>query len=81
MITAPVYFTFCHIHLFCTSQGSLLKTLQEARPTRILAVPRVWEKIYEKMQEVGRQSGAVKRAIATWAKGHGLQHHIDRMNG
>jgi len=62
-------------------KGSLLKTLQEVRPTRILAVPRVWEKIAEKMQEVGRQSGAIKRAIATWAKGHGLQHHLDRMNG
>lgn len=62
-------------------KGTLLKTLQEARPTRILAVPRVWEKIYEKMQEVGRQSGAIKRAIATWAKGHGLQHHLDKMNG
>ncbi|GFG35279.1 hypothetical protein Cfor_01340, partial [Coptotermes formosanus] len=62
-------------------RGSLLKTLQEVRPTRILAVPRVWEKIYEKMQEVGRQSGAIKRAMTTWAKGHGLQHHLDRMNG
>jgi hypothetical protein len=37
--------------------------------------------MYEKMQEVGRQSGAIKRAIATWAKGHGLQHNLDRMNG
>lgn len=81
MISASVYFTFYHMHLFCTSQGSLLKTLQEVRPTRILAVPRVWEKIYEKMQEVGRQSGAIKRAIATWAKGHGLQHNLDKMNG
>jgi len=69
------------MHLFCTSQGSLLKTLQEVRPTRILAVPRVWEKIYEKMQEVGRQSGPIKRAVATWAKGHGLQHNLDKMNG
>ncbi|PNF24131.1 Long-chain-fatty-acid--CoA ligase ACSBG2 [Cryptotermes secundus] len=62
-------------------KGSLVKTLQEVRPTRFLAVPRVWEKIYEKMQEIGRQSGVIKRAIATWAKGHGLQHYLDKMNG
>ncbi|KDR23088.1 Long-chain-fatty-acid--CoA ligase ACSBG2, partial [Zootermopsis nevadensis] len=62
-------------------KGSLVKTLQEVRPTRILAVPRVWEKIYEKMQEIGAQSGVIKRAVATWAKGHGLQHYVDKMNG
>lgn len=62
-------------------KGSLVKTLQEVRPTRFLAVPRVWEKIYEKMQEMGKQSGVIKRAIATWAKGHGLQHYLDRLNG
>lgn len=63
------------------SQGSLVKTLQEVRPTRLLAVPRVWEKMYEKMQELGRQSGVIKRAIATWAKGHGLQHYFDKISG
>ncbi|PSN55893.1 Long-chain-fatty-acid--CoA ligase ACSBG2 [Blattella germanica] len=63
------------------AQGSLVKTLSEVRPTRFLAVPRVWEKIYEKMQQIGSQSGMVKRAIASWAKGHGLQHYMDKMNG
>jgi long-chain-fatty-acid--CoA ligase ACSBG len=62
-------------------KGSLVKTLKEVRPTCLLAVPRVWEKIYEKMQEMGKQSGAFKKAIATWAKGHGLQHYLDKMNG
>ena len=58
-----------------------MNTLQEVRPTRFLAVPRVWEKIHEKMMQVGSQSGTVKRAIASWAKGHGLQHYMDKMNG
>lgn len=62
-------------------KGSLVKTLQEVRPTRFLAVPRVWEKMYEKMKEIGSQSGPIKRAIANWAKGHGLQHYLDKMNG
>ncbi|KAJ9591842.1 hypothetical protein L9F63_001659, partial [Diploptera punctata] len=62
-------------------KGSLVKTLQEVRPTRFLAVPRVWEKIHEKMLQIGSQSGPLKRAIASWAKGHGLQHYMDKMNG
>nr|CAD7198611.1 unnamed protein product [Timema douglasi] len=62
-------------------KGSLVNTLQEVRPTRFLGVPRVWEKIYEKMTRIGSQNGAIKRSIATWAKGHGLQHNLDKMNG
>lgn len=31
-------------------QGTLVETLQECRPTFFLGVPRVWEKIEEKMK-------------------------------
>ncbi|CAG2058886.1 unnamed protein product [Timema podura] len=62
-------------------EGSLVNTLQEVRPTRFLGVPRVWEKIYEKMTRIGSQNGSIKRSIATWAKGHGLQHNVDKMKG
>nr|CAD7573333.1 unnamed protein product [Timema californicum] len=63
------------------SSGTLVNTLQEVRPTRFIGVPRVWEKIYEKMTRIGSQNGYIKRSIATWAKGHGLQHNLDKMNG
>lgn len=62
-------------------KGSLLKTLQEVRPTYFLGVPRVWEKIYEKMKEIGASSGPVKKLIADWAKYHGLQHRINKGKG
>lgn len=62
-------------------KGSLVNTLQEVRPTKFLAVPRVWEKIHEKMMQVATQNGYLKRSIASWAKGHALQHHMDRING
>lgn len=62
-------------------KGSLLKTLQEVQPTYFMAVPRVWEKIYERMMQIGAESGTIKKAIATWAKGHGLQHYLDKING
>ena len=37
--------------------------MKEAQPTIFLGVPRVWEKIYEKMVEVGRQNKGLKQQI------------------
>jgi long-chain-fatty-acid--CoA ligase ACSBG len=53
-------------------KGSLVETLKEVKPTLLLAVPRVWEKIYEKMMEVGRSTQGLKKKIGTWAKSTGL---------
>lgn len=54
-------------------KGSLVKTLTEVRPTAFLGVPRVWEKIYEKMMDVGKKTKGLKKSIATWAKSLGLE--------
>ena len=35
-------------------RGSLPVTLKDVCPTYFFGVPRVWEKIYEKMQEVNK---------------------------
>lgn len=61
-------------------KGSLGTTLKEVRPTVFLGVPRVWEKIYEKMMEVGRKTTGVKKSIATWAKSIGLETNERRQN-
>lgn len=47
-------------------QGSLAETLREVRPTTFFGVPRVWEKIFEKMQAIGKQTTGIKKTIATW---------------
>ncbi|XP_063616720.1 long-chain-fatty-acid--CoA ligase ACSBG2 isoform X4 [Cydia splendana] len=62
-------------------KGSLIDTLKDVRPTRLLAVPRLWEKMYEKMIAVGAQSGALKKSIALWAKEKGLKYHLGRIEG
>jgi long-chain-fatty-acid--CoA ligase ACSBG len=62
-------------------KGTLVKTLVEAQPTLFLGVPRVFEKIQEKMMATGAQSGALKKVIGSWAKNVTLQHHLDRMAG
>lgn len=62
-------------------QGTLINTLKEVRPTRFLGVPRVWEKIQEKMMEIGKQNTGVKKMIADWAKQAAFEHHEERMAG
>ncbi len=55
-------------------KGSLSATLKEVRPTAFFGVPRVWEKMEEKLRELGRQSTGIKKVLATWAKSVGLAH-------
>ncbi|XP_036144018.1 very long-chain-fatty-acid--CoA ligase bubblegum-like isoform X2 [Monomorium pharaonis] len=62
-------------------KGTLVNTLIVAQPTFFLGVPRVWEKIYEKMQEKARSNGAIKTWIAKWAKAQSLHYYANKMNG
>lgn len=62
-------------------KGSLPRTLRQVRPTRFLGVPRVYEKMHEKMLEIGASQNFLMRAIGSWAKGVTLQHHLDTMSG
>ena len=55
--------------------------MKRVRPTRFLGVPRVWEKIAEKMQEVGRSSKGVKKILANWAKKSATNYHTLVRNG
>jgi len=55
--------------------------MKEVRPTAFFGVPRVWEKIQEKMVAVGRTRGFISRWIVSWAKYVGLSGSISAMNG
>jgi long-chain-fatty-acid--CoA ligase ACSBG len=55
-------------------KGSLTNTLKDMRPTLFFGVPRVWEKIEEKMRALGRESTGVKKMLSTWAKSCGAEH-------
>ena len=49
-------------------RGSLGATLKDVRPTIFFGVPRVWEKIYDKMQIIGKSTTGIKKKLSTWAK-------------
>ncbi|KAL0979625.1 hypothetical protein UPYG_G00187460 [Umbra pygmaea] len=62
-------------------KGSLGTTLKEVRPTSFLGVPRVWEKMQEKMKATGAKSSGLRKRVADWAKSIGLQASYSAMNG
>ena len=49
-------------------KGSLVDTLQEVRPTMFLGVPRVWEKIQDKVEMQINEMKGFKRALTKWAQ-------------
>jgi long-chain-fatty-acid--CoA ligase ACSBG len=54
-------------------KGSLVTTLKEVRPTYFFGVPRVYEKIMERMTAVGKANKGLKKAVGEWAKKTGYQ--------
>lgn len=60
--------------------GSLIDTLKEVRPTIFMAVPRIYEKMEEKMKAIAASVGPVARAISTWAKKKGTQNSLNIQN-
>ncbi|KAK7145870.1 hypothetical protein R3I93_013563 [Phoxinus phoxinus] len=60
-------------------KGTLANTLREVRPTAFMGVPRVWEKMQEKMKSIGAKSSTVRRKVASWAKDVGLQTNLNKM--
>lgn len=60
--------------------GSLVETLTDVRPTFFVGVPRVFEKIQEKMQTIAAGKSSFLRSISAWAKGHGYNASIAQAN-
>lgn len=69
---------------FAESMELLGENLREVRPNFFLGVPRVWEKIQEKIMAAGAKNPPLKKKIAAWARRQGLaggyaeQQHVAR---
>ena len=53
----------------------------QVRPTFFFGVPRVFEKMMEKMQEMGKSAPPIRRSLASWAKKKGLEHNTKVLEG
>jgi long-subunit acyl-CoA synthetase (AMP-forming) len=66
----PMAFGLCVS--FAESMEKLGESLREVRPDYFLGVPRVWEKIQEKIMAAGAKNPPLKKKIAAWARKQGL---------
>lgn len=64
-------------------KGTIVQRLQGIQPTLFLGVPRVWEKIMEKMQAAvaANPPTGAKLKVARWAKAAGLRHQREMQLG
>nr|XP_033776576.1 long-chain-fatty-acid--CoA ligase ACSBG1 [Geotrypetes seraphini] len=62
-------------------KGTLVNTLKEAQPTSHMGVPRVWEKIMERIKDVAAQSGFLKKKMLSWAMSVSLERNLSISNG
>lgn len=51
----------------------MVETLKEVNPSSHMGVPRVWEKIMEKIKEAVSHSAYIKKKLLTWAMSVGLE--------
>ncbi len=58
---------------FAEGMEKLADNLREVRPQFFFAVPRVWEKMQAGIQAAGAKNPPLKKKIAAWARGLGLQ--------
>jgi long-chain acyl-CoA synthetase len=53
---------------YVESMDSIAKNMQEVRPTIVVAVPRIYEKINARITDTAMRAGGAKRAIFLWAQ-------------
>ena len=62
-------------------KGSLLKTLTSVRPTKFVAVPRVFEKMHQQLEMAFSQAKGPKAQLLKWATSTSLSHYNDLLAG
>ena len=70
----PSWVSIFYARSYDLSKGTVGNRLRAVKPTIFLGVPRVWEKISLKIKAIGAQTKGLKRVLANWCKGKGLEH-------
>ena len=67
--------------VYAESVDAISKNLPEVRPTLMVAVPRLFERIYTTVQKSVAEGSAVKRGLFAWAVGVGTEVAVRRKAG
>ncbi len=76
-----VYLFYGFSIYYAESMETIAANLKEARPTIFITVPRLLEKVYEKIMATGSQLKGVKKALFFWAVGLGKRFEIGKDMG
>ena len=66
---------------YAQNMGTIADNLKEISPEMLTTVPRLLEKVYDKIVAKGMKLKGVKRALFFWALNLGLKYEIDGKNG
>ena len=66
---------------YVESIDTIGENLQEVHPNGFATVPRVLEKLYDKIQLKGKELKGIKKALFDWAVNLGLRYELNRANG
>jgi len=73
-----VYLFYGFSIYYAESMETIGANLKEAKPTIFVTVPRLLEKVYEKIMATGSQLKGIKKALFFWAVGLGKQYEIGK---
>lgn len=66
---------------YAENMGRLMDNLKDIKPDIIAVVPRLLERIFDKIISKGKELKGVKKIIFFWAVNLGLRYELDRANG
>ncbi len=66
---------------YAENMGTIADNIKEVKPDIMTTVPRLLEKVYDKIIAKGRKLKGIKRAIFFWAVHLGMHYEIERRNG
>ena len=90
------YLPLCHIYermltymfqyvgisiYYAENIGTIADNIKEIRPDLMSSVPRLLEKVYDKIIMKGRKLKGIKKGIFFWAVNIGLRYELDNRNG